>query len=609
MCLVGFGCGPRPATVPAPAPRAIAVEPAADDADVELVEEAGPTTALDLVRALPPETIALLLVEDPFATADALGRARLIDHFPEEHAEMVRELRDGTGVDLTDPAGFEAFGLAPHSPAGLAVLRQANGVVPAVLLTVRDRATLRARLLGLERDWLPVERVGTAELFGSASGRAAFVLDRGVALFVDELRPPVRDFARGLVERSALERLDRTEGFQAAMARLPATADVRAFFNPTVILPAELGAVSFVQDLQGIGLAATLRPSGAEGELGVALRGGSALEQVARALRTPEAAALPTERFGAEPPTLALSLHGDPEATEEALAALLGPVRTVLGATVGLDVERDVVPLLSGDTALLIHTSLRAPPPRAATQPWKPVSLDLSLLVGLRDPAAARRLLERLATPAGGGLLRRAGRDFTGTGGVRRMTIGIRGRTLLVSTDDRGLAPLEAKGPDGSAWGWAGAAPAPIDAELGLGGLLLAMDAQTGVSDTGAPTLPPVTAREAAPARAKRREIAKLVAELGRLREVVATRARRRADAGRHLGALRLTLAPVEGGLGGAVTLTPGAATFGDAWIAVADALEDADDGGRDAASQIYDLRYRLEAATQELRQLSGSTP
>ncbi len=607
MCLLGLGCGPRP--IPTPAPRAVAVEPTADDADVELVEVTAPATALDLARALPPETIALLLVEDPFATADALGRERLIAHFPAEHAEMVRELRDGTGVDLTDPAGFETFGLAPHGPAGLAVLRQADGVVPAVLMTVGDRATLRARLLGLDRDWLPIERVGTAELFGSARGRSAFVLDRGVALFIEELRPPGGDFARGLVERSALERLDRTEGFQAAMAGLPDTADVRAFFNPTVILPAELGAVSFVQDLQGIGLATTLRPGGAQGELKVALRGGSALERVARTLRTPDAAALPAERFGAGPPAISLALHGDPEATAEALAELLGPVRTVLGATLGLDVERDVVPLLSGDTALLMHTSLREPPPRAATEPWQPVSLDLSLLVGLRDPARASRLLERLATPAGGGLLRRAGRDFTGAGRVRGMTIGIRGRTLLISTDERGLAPLEAKGPDGSAWGWASAAPAPIDAELGIGGLLLVMDAQTGVSDTGAPTLPPVTAREAAPARAKRREIAKLVAELGRLREVVATRARRRADAGRHLGALRLTLAPVEGGLGGAVTLTPGAATFGDAWIAVADALEDADDGGWDAASQIYDLRYRLEAATQELRQLSGSTP
>jgi len=426
-------------------PRAVAVERPADDADVELVEEeAGPATAIDLARALPPETAALWVVEDPFAVAEALGRAQLIARFPEEHAQMVREMRDGAGVDLTDPAGFEAFGLAPHAPAGLAVLRQANGVIPAVLLTVKDRATLRARLLGLERDWLPVERIGGAELFGSDRDRSAFIIARGVALFVDEIRPPVRDFARELVERSALDRLDRTEAFRAAMDGLPATADARAFVSPTALLPAELRAVSFAQDLQGIGLATTLHPGGARGELRVALRVGSALDRVARSLRAPVTAALPAERFGAE---------------------------------------------------------------------------------------------------------------------------------------------------------------------LDLGGLLTAIDAWNGVGGSTAPAIPPVTAREAAPVRAKRRQIAELLVELGRQRELLAQRARLRASAGRHLGTLRLTLAPTEGGLGGSITLTPGAATFGDAWVAFADALEDAEHAGQDSVYRIHDLRSRLDSAATELRVLQGASP
>jgi len=610
MCLAGFGCGPRPAPVPAPSPRAVAVEPPADDADVDLVEEeAGPATAIDLARALPPETAALWVVEDPFAVAEALGRAQLIARFPEEHAQMVREMRDGAGVDLTDPAGFEAFGLAPHAPAGLAVLRQANGVVPAVLLTVKDRATLRARLLGLERDWLPVERIGGAELFGSARDRSAFIIARGVALFVDEIRPPVRDFARELVERSALDRLDRTEAFRAAMDGLPATADARAFVSPTALLPAELRAVSFAQDLQGIGLATTLHPGGARGELRVALRGGSALDRVARSLRAPVTAALPAERFGAAPPAFALSLHSDPEAMAAALAELLGLAWIVLGPTIGLDVERDLVPLLSGDATLVLHASVPRPPPRVTPLPWQPVRVDESLLIGLEDPAGARRLLERLASPTGGGLLRRSGRDFAGAGRAEGMTVGIRGRTLIFTADDRGLAPLEASGPQGSAWGWADAGTSPVGAELDLGGLLAAIDAWNGVGGSTAPAIPPVTAREAAPVRAKRRQIAELLVELGRQRELLAERARLRASAGRHLGTLRLTLAPTEGGLGGSITLTPGAATFGDAWVAFADALEDADHAGQDSVYRIHDLRSRLDSAATELRVLQGASP
>jgi len=590
-------------------PRAAAVAPPADDADVELVEEAGPVAAVDLARALPPETVALWVVEDPFAFAEALGRSQLIARFPEEHAQMVREMRDGAGVDLTDPAGFEAFGLAPHGPAGLAVLRQANDVVPAVLLSVSDRATLRARLLGLEHAWLPVERVGGAELFGSARGRSAVVIDRGVALFLDEIRPPVRDFARGLVERSALDRLDQTEAFRAAMAGLPATADARAFVSPTALLPTELRAVRFAQDLQGIGLATTLDPGGAEGELRVALRGGSALDRVARSLRAPVTAALPAERFGPTPPAFALSLHSDPEAMAAALAELLGLAWIVLGPTIGLDVERDLVPLLSGDATLVAHTSVRKPPPRATPLPWQPVTVDESLLIGLEDPVGARRLLERLASPAGGGLLRRSGRDFAGAGRAEGMTVGIRGRTLIFTADDRGLAPLEASGPPGSAWGWADAVPSPIGAELRLGGLLGALDAASGVGGFAAPAIPPASARETAPVRAKRQQIAKLLADLARQRELVAVRARLRTEAGRHLGTLRLVLAPDEGGLGGTITLTPGAATFGDAWVAFADALEAADDAGGDSLDLIHDLHFRLGSAADELRVLQGASP
>jgi hypothetical protein len=325
-----------------------------------------------------------------------------------------------------------------------------------------------------------------------------------------------------------------------------------------------------VQPLAGIGLGAGI--DGRDLRVRVALQ--------------PRTGSLPARllRHGGQPlailravdqaPLVALSGRGEPGAAVE-LVALMGTVSgtgldelgAAMRAVAGVDLEQEVIPLLDGELAV----ALTGDRERLFAEGASAGAIGVSVVAGLRDPARAQALLDRVSAHpalAALGAERPAGRGLVVPGwDENRVHIDVAGEHLVVSTDGEAAARVAAGNGASLADRLAGEAQALLAAQpwdglflFDIGGML----ATTWSGSSIAP--PPVLPDQLDSSRPEQnaallRELAALDAELTPLQAEVETATRRGALATtRPLGNALLVAHAGDGGvtiLGGLFTSAP----------------------------------------------------
>lgn len=603
-----LGCRPPPASadpsaVTASPPAASTAEEGLGDAD-----STAPEGPFELARALPADTRLFLGFADPFAAADALGRRELVERLPSEHAELVDGLRESSGLDLGSSEALADVGLAPHGPGGFAILSGAQ-VEEVLLFTVADRRTLRARLFDLADQEDAVERIGAVELHRGPDG-SGVVVERGVAIFVRDW-DDARGVARLLAETSERGRLDASSSFQAALAGLSRDVDAVFFLDVPRSLDEGSDEARLFEGLEGFGATARIASDQVEAEVEVVLSADAPLRAVAATLRTPSPDGSALERFGTTPPVMALAVAFEPESALAATRSLFERVVELdRDATELFDALRELVPHVTGELGYMCRPALVAVVPRQEAEFFRPTSCDETYAVALRDPDGARRVLERLASPAGGRLLTRVGRDFEGRDIFGTFRFAVRGRTLLVTEDVAGLTRLGAGWPEAATWSWSRSGErAPIEVRLELDRLFRELDDDGFVPHTVA-WVRPESPQEPAAARRKRRELDQAQAErewLERQRAVDA--ARLRLEAARGVGAATFSFSPSPAGLRGHVTVRPGGASFGQTWVAFADAIATVRAAREREDDAMLTVQARIDLLVREIASILAAAP
>ncbi|HWN71995.1 MAG TPA: hypothetical protein VNM90_30355 [Haliangium sp.] len=378
-----------------------------------------------------------------------------------------------------------------------------------------------------------------------------------------------------------------------------------------------------VQPLGGIGLGAGID--------GPDLRVRVALE--------PRAGSLPARllRHGGRPlgilraldqaPVFALGGHGEPGALVELVersAEISGTGMDELGAAVralaGVDLEQEVIPLFDGEIAVAVTGDRER---LFAGGSSRGDAIGVSAVAGLRDPARAQALLDRLsALPAlaAVGANRPAGRGLVVPGwDGKQIYIDVAGEHLIVSTDREAAARMTA-GAGSLADRLTGEAQALLRAQPWDGLLFLDVGAMLGMTWSGTADPPPPVANQPDGAQSEKnaalqRELAAIEAELTSLQAEVETAMRQRALATtRPLGAMLLVAHAGDRGMaifGGQLTSAPPLSDAVLGWIVGWLELSGAGDIATDPALARKKERLRqLEARHWEITmELVGPPP
>ncbi|WP_045119224.1 hypothetical protein [Haliangium ochraceum] len=319
--------------------------------------------------------------------------------------------------------------------------------------------------------------------------------------------------------------------------------------------------------LGGVGVGAVIEPGGVRVRVAARPQPGSLPARLIR----PSGRPLGLLRALRETPVLALGSRGEAH-TWLSLYRLAQPEsgdadsaqRRLLRALTGVDIERDLVPLLDGELGLAVTAERE----RLLAGEGSVVSLlGLCMVAGLADAEGARALLERVAARPTMAAL--AVERPTGTGlavpvwGETRLFIDIAGDYLVAATDPEAAArvlgapaelPADALGARGSALLEAG----PWDALFALD--IASLAAITWADVDMAEVMLPRPENDTGPLV---RELSAIDAELRALeRELALARRARVQDAARRLGRLLLVaragLAPARDGDGASLGLFGG---------------------------------------------------
>ncbi|HOU94351.1 MAG TPA: hypothetical protein PLU22_25040, partial [Polyangiaceae bacterium] len=479
----------------------------------------------------------------------------------------------------------------------------------ALLFSVADRRTLRARLLDSTDHEDAVERFGAVDLHRGPDG-SGVVVERGVALFVRDW-----EVARGVAERLAETgergRLDRSSSFQAALADLSRDVDAVLFLDVPRSLDEGSDEARLFEGLEGLGATARIASDRVEAEVEVVLSADAPLRAVAVTLRPPSPDGSALERFGDTPPVMALAVAFEPESALAATRSLFERARELdRDATELFEALRELVPYVTGELGVMCRPALVAVVPSKEAEFFHPTRCDETYVVALRDPDGARRALERLASPAGGRVLTRVGREFDGHGIFGTFRLAVRGRTLVVTEDVAGLTRLGAGWPEAATWSWSrSGARAPIEYRLELDRLLRELDDDRFVPHSVA-WVRPESPQEPAAARRKRRELDQALAERDRLeRERAADAARLRLEAARGVGAAAFSFSPSPAGLRGHVTVRPGGASFGQTWVAFVDAIATVRAAREREDDAMLTVQARIDELTREIEAILSAAP
>ncbi|MBL8942575.1 MAG: hypothetical protein JNK45_05480 [Myxococcales bacterium] len=144
---------------------------------------------------LPANTMMLMDVAGPTRIAEILGRDALVQQFPKEYGEIVREMTKETGVDLLDPKELTGIGVDVKGRMGVAVI----GVQPftvGLYWSLSDAGRFRQFAVEMlrrqQKEIISVPMSG-AELLRLDGMRAALILRGPLAMVVVRDGPEAKD--------------------------------------------------------------------------------------------------------------------------------------------------------------------------------------------------------------------------------------------------------------------------------------------------------------------------------------------------------------------------------------------------------------------------------
>ncbi|MBK8238371.1 MAG: hypothetical protein IPK74_22805 [Deltaproteobacteria bacterium] len=139
-----------------------------------------------MAELLPPKTLALLEVAGPRRVMEIVGRDALVAAFPQEYAQITRDMASSIGTDIFDPAKLREIGVDLEGRMGAAVIA-AEPFTVAFFVPVADAGRFRQFMFDAIRrnrgDVVPVPLAG-AEVLRIKDKRAALVLRGPYAVFV-----------------------------------------------------------------------------------------------------------------------------------------------------------------------------------------------------------------------------------------------------------------------------------------------------------------------------------------------------------------------------------------------------------------------------------------
>jgi hypothetical protein len=468
-----------------PKDGAVAPDAAAADAAGQAAVAAAPVSAVARPAQMLPQGTGMLVVgASASRVATVLGRDRLVEAFGPQYELMRAGLAPAFGFDPLDPSAYASVGLDAEAPVGFAVLDLSQQVV-AIFCTVADAAKFEAsvRSVAGKRSVTLGEREypGASVLRPEGDPSAPAVVMRGsmAVLVLPMGTAPSVDWAERLATVAPEDSLSRARGYRRAMGSYP-DGDVLAFIDAALLTEQAIARTQAMQSAEPPDVEAP--PAGGESDAGAQATGAeswkqrdAAAEQLlsltmsgieglgvrltakksglfveGRAALSPEAflrralhnvqgrMRLPNSMSGE--PLLHFGAGLDPAAAQEWLDLAMqadgtswAQVAAELKDESGIDLDRDLVPLLQGDAAFMV--TLDQP---LSDKPSLPGALGLAIHARVGDPAAAKAFLQKLDASTGkiGAMLEPDGDRFVAdVPGWRKVWVEVAGDHLVVATD------------------------------------------------------------------------------------------------------------------------------------------------------------------------------
>lgn len=472
-----------------------------------------PAAALLVAQHLPPDTAALAVVVDGYGLIDRLGRREIIAEHRAAFERILFETVAETDHDLLSVEGLREVGIEPHGVFGAAWLGPvAAGTVLFIPLADANRFKVALVRYGLRKNvrFKPTVRQGAVLLSAPSEESLALVIYEHKALVVlSHGSTPAAEMAAGLAELPQSESLAGTDRCQGALRGLGA-GDLVAYVDPAAVLRHVVGldprwhgrSVQEAAQQLELGWRKALARGRARGdtveqlvatddsffEARRLLRQDPEANRMRRLIGGLGAAALsldvldngirirgrvglePSSLLGrvlrkrAEPPVLVRALERrpsllvqtsvDPRAVIE-LAGALGAPLGELSKSLDVDLEAQLQAVLSGPIEVALTQQLRLAREEGGGMLDDP---GVHLVVGLRDPAGARRLLDQVmsAGPLEGLAQARPGGDgyVLKLPGVRPAHLRIVGQRLVAAPDPGWIDRLESQ--ERTAWSGTG---------------------------------------------------------------------------------------------------------------------------------------------------------
>ncbi|MEM6993253.1 MAG: hypothetical protein AAF721_22260, partial [Myxococcota bacterium] len=197
-------------------------------------------------QMLPRDTQLVGWVAGANRVAEVFERDRLAQKFPDQFAEMRRELVEGVGYDLLDPAAYPAAGVDAAGRMGGAIVSMRDRVA-CFFVTLSDEGKFKTavrEVAGRNQMEFSESQYGGATLLADPSGqrKGGVVIRDGLALIVTQGRREgenVTDYAEVIAKLDPRQSLAASVEYRKALGGLRDT-DAMAYMNLGLIVADEL---------------------------------------------------------------------------------------------------------------------------------------------------------------------------------------------------------------------------------------------------------------------------------------------------------------------------------------------------------------------------------
>jgi len=370
---------------------------------------AGPQSA-PFLGYLPTTTYGAVVLASPRAVLDAIAFDAIEESLGAAWKEDADELRAVLGVDPTTPAGWEAAGVDLGKAAGFAAIDRRRQAFAAAL-TLSDAGKVRALIDGFvekESANLAREEVDGSVVYVVGEGRQVAGLIRGDALiwvWSEGRDAAAADLARAMARQDPAASFARAKDFTGTVTKLEGQAAILLWGNLRLLVEAALPYRRGPGDARKAYREALVDPLSAVavgvrfGERAITADGVMPLPRSALIRRLfRNGAGLPAALAATtRDPLYAMGGQIDVAALRELTDLVLRMDRTSLGELesaasdlLGVNIETQLFGALTGEAGVVVTGDLE----RGVVDEGSFLeTLDGSLVVGLKDPAAMGDLL------------------------------------------------------------------------------------------------------------------------------------------------------------------------------------------------------------------------